>query len=574
MAETFKTLEALDACWQWTRRSSFRLRAAWLPVAVVALFLAMFHVGGIALLTQQNAMKGVVETDLESSARLAQINSRLQSVSTDVYRLITQAAAESAEGDLASDVRDVARRVDAIIVDLQDYRASEAALLQRETLDRFIGDLKDYKVAVDWIASTLEIDFKASIAFMQPYNDHAELLSRQLSSIIADTTTTAKLRADAASEALRRVVYSFAVAAGAVSILVTLFGYLSDKHQKQLSRAAQEKSRQVGMLLDNSGQGFLSFGPNLVVDDSFSRFCISMFGVAPAGRAADDLLFPDDVAARELMRSCTADAMAESDPDRKALFLSLIPSEIRMGDNIMEAEYIPIEAGIMVVLSDVTEQRTLAAQMMRERQRLEMIVAAVTDAADFFAVIDEFRNFAQCGAAVWREGDPARLYRVIHTFKGSFNQFGFHHLPARLHAVEALIQAQRVAQKEESVAIVFAIDWIGLLERDLETVAKALGPDFVARRGVVTLSPEQAARFQRLATGLLASNSLGPQERAAAVELAAVRAISLRNALREFDQMIQRIATRLEKEVAPLVVDGDDVRLDPDIFGPFLRSLG
>ncbi|MEI6987196.1 MAG: hypothetical protein WCK65_13805 [Rhodospirillaceae bacterium] len=36
-------------------------------------------------------------------------------------------------------------------------------------------------------------------------------------------------------------------------------------------------------LLDNSGQGFLSFGADLVVHNECSRACEAMLGLAPAG---------------------------------------------------------------------------------------------------------------------------------------------------------------------------------------------------------------------------------------------------------------------------------------------------
>ena len=56
-------------------------------------------------------------------------------------------------------------------------------------------------------------------------------------------------------------------------------------------------------------------------------------------------------------------------------------------------------------------------------------------------------------------------------------------------------------------------------------------------------------------------------------ELAQIRSISLRYALQDYDRLIQQAAKSLEKEVQ-LVVEGDDVKLDPEIFRPFLQNLG
>ena len=112
-------------------------------------------------------------------------------------------------------------------------------------------------------------------------------------------------------------------------------------------------------------------------------------------------------------------------------------------------------------------------------------VAAVTDGQDFFATIDEFREFARAGAAAWQNQGHAGLYRAIHTFKGSFNQFGFYHLPAALHEVEAELQALLAATggspeiEDAANSLVFATGWMALLDRDLATINETLGEDFL-----------------------------------------------------------------------------------------------
>jgi two-component system chemotaxis sensor kinase CheA len=335
--------------------------------------------------------------------------------------------------------------------------------------------------------------------------------------------------------------------------------------------AAETQTAQIARLLNNSGQGFLSFGSDLVVAGRYSRACIQMLGRAPAGLPIDELLFPDDPNARSLLRDCVADALADDTTGlARDMYLSLIPGEVRLHDKTLEVQYVPVDDGVMVVMSDVSDERVLAERVARETSRLEMIVAAVTDGTDFFAAVEEFRAFAQRGADEWRQRSPADLHRTIHTFKGTFNQFGFHRLPAALHAAETTLRNSAA----ESADVVFAEDWQALLDSDLRTIADALGDDFVARRGVVTLDPERAVRFERFAATRLRAGGLSPEERAVLAELAAIRSVSFTESLLAYDRLIARVAARLEKEMAPLVVEGDDVQVDPDRFGPFLRSLG
>ncbi len=331
------------------------------------------------------------------------------------------------------------------------------------------------------------------------------------------------------------------------------------------------KSGQVRALLDNSGQGFLAFGSGLVVGQEYSQACLTFFGQSPAGQSVDALLFPDDAQARETLRDCVESALEEEDLNRRALYLSLLPEEITVGDKVLKAEFKSLGQAIMAVLTDITEEKILAARVAREQTRLEMIVSAVTSGNDFFEAVAEFSNFAKAGPTPWQTRDKTALYRAIHTFKGTFNQLGFHHVPEELHEVESALKAmEKTDAPVEMAALVFSRDWSGLLADDLGTITSALGDDFMARRGVVTVPPDQARRFELFARGLLP----GSEAPSVLKELAEIRSVSLRQALEDYDKLIGQVANRLEKLVAPLVVAGEDIRIDPEAFGPFLRSLG
>jgi predicted ATPase/GAF domain-containing protein/signal transduction histidine kinase/tRNA A-37 threonylcarbamoyl transferase component Bud32 len=331
----------------------------------------------------------------------------------------------------------------------------------------------------------------------------------------------------------------------------------------------RSKSDQVRALLDNSGQGFLSFGADLVVQPEFSQACIRFFGGSPAGRRIDSVLIADDPYARDTVAACLTEALSETDPDRRDLYLSLLPEEVVIGGIVLKAEFRWLSGSIMVVLTDITEGKALEAQIAHERARLEMIVSAVTYGHDFFDVIDEFRAFIAAGPAAWAEGDGRELYRRVHTFKGTFNQLGFYNLAQALHGAETRVQ-QAGPDASRSAALVFDRDWNAVLDSDLVTVTDVLGDDFMRRRGVVTLSREQAKRFEQFARGLLDQAEI----RAVLNEIANIRLISLREALEEFDKLIRQVSARLNKMVAPIQVVGNDVRIDPELMGPFLRSLG
>ena len=343
-------------------------------------------------------------------------------------------------------------------------------------------------------------------------------------------------------------------------------------------KEAEQALKEVATLLDNSGQGFLFFGPDLVVHGRYSRACVPALGREPEGHAVDALLFENDAAARALMgRSVTGAcaAWATGDPIRAEVYLSLLPRNVTVGEHFLTAQYIAVDGGVMVVLSDVTERKNLSDTMERERHRMEMVLAAVTDQDDFFSAVDEFRQFIADGAAAWENLPPSELYRAVHTFKGTFNQFSFEHLPAQLHDVETELRGLDETTPSAQVSgMVFAVDWHHLMQADLAVITQALGADFVERRSVVTIAPDQAVSFERFANNHLRADDLPKDDRLVLMDLSRIRLASLKRALMDYERMARRMAERLGKEIGGFGVSGADVRIDPDRFGPFLRSLG
>ncbi len=346
-----------------------------------------------------------------------------------------------------------------------------------------------------------------------------------------------------------------------------------------LAERHRVSNEQVSRLLNNSGQGFLSFKADLRVQPVYSRACEELLGCNPSGRLIGSLLFPTDPAMRQLLEECVVNAINESDAYMVDLCLSLIPDELQIGGYTLHVQYIRVEQEIMVILSDITEARRLERQVERENRRMELIVAALTDGPDLFAAIEEFKDFVAAGTSVWHSRVPADLYRMIHTFKGTFNQFGFFDLPWALHSAETALQGSVGLAFDELVINrlvddVFSLDWIHLLDQDLATIAQVLGKDFIERRGVVTLTLTQARAYELLAKRLLTLPTHLSDEQGLLKQLACICLVSLNAELQQFDRLIQRVAHRLEKCVAPLLVEGPEIQVDPDLFGAFLRSLG
>jgi len=345
---------------------------------------------------------------------------------------------------------------------------------------------------------------------------------------------------------------------------------------------------QMASLLDNSGQGFLSFGADLLIAPQYSLACETMLGRSPAGRNAADVFFHDDLVKAELFRATIPAALSEPDDGIRESMLSLLPTDIQRDDRLLKAEYKALDNGtFMVVLTDITVERRMAAQLDSEQRRLELIVRAVSDSRNFFDSINAFREFLAEGLPSLLTGMLAphvlarELYRDIHTYKGLLNQFGFPSTPTALHALEgrmsALVLLGDTLTRQQITELVSPDLLRAPFDADLAILSDALGDDFLAHGESIILSAGQARQLEQLATRLLRGESVDAsvaEVRSLLSEIVSLRQVSFQDALMSYDGLVRQAAERLEKQVAPIVVQGGaDVWIDPEALRAFLRSL-
>gem|GEM_PF-5571159 len=352
---------------------------------------------------------------------------------------------------------------------------------------------------------------------------------------------------------------------------------------EELAKKFRLNNNELSNLLNNSGQGFFSFGADLKIFGEYSQACVELLGKVPTGQDAAQILFPYATGRpkRKLMRSCIADALQAKTPYLAAMFLKLIPVELIVNRKTLKAQYISINTGFMVVLSNISIEVELKKSAELESKRMGMILAAVTDGPEFLATIEDFVSFSKAGPEPWLTLDLSDFYRAIHTFKGSFNQLRFTHVPLALHEVEAMLQEQLFSQNllgddsaEWLVSTVFATDWMALLNRDIAIVTSALGDNYFSRGGLITLQLEHARAFEQMANELLSTKKLNLEHEPLLKELTQLRYISLHKELGDFSKLVQQVALQLDKELVPLEINGEDVHLDPDIYRQFLLTLG
>jgi two-component system chemotaxis sensor kinase CheA len=210
-----------------------------------------------------------------------------------------------------------------------------------------------------------------------------------------------------------------------------------------------------------------------------------------------------------------------------------------------------------------------------------MIVLAVTEAEAFSALVSDYRGFlsrelAELVGRFDEPGAPGELYRRLHTFKGLLAQFSFASSPHCLHEVETRLASQ-TAWSVQSARQAFAPDLLqAALERDLACVTDALGDDFAPSGRRLVLSQSRLQAMEKIARAVLAGaegRAVSPPLRLLLHTLAGMGMLDVKAALSMHSRGAAGLAARLEKQLAPITVQGDDVALPPERYGAFFRSL-
>jgi len=371
---------------------------------------------------------------------------------------------------------------------------------------------------------------------------------------------------------------------GGVAVILLVFLYWNRKLSR-LNKEIAETHQKVSLLLDNSGQGFLSFGQDLIIDPEFSQECTIIFGDGMACVSIAGLLYPDDVIGSGNFDKNIKRIMTATDEFKRDLYLGLMQKEFRLGEMVLEAEYKLIgPERMMLILTDITRQKALEDEIKVERNKLKFVVSAVRESRDFFDILDEYKSFHsnQLPGLLANGADPKaalnEIYRQVHTFKGLFSQQDFLLVPGALHDVESGLDKLKYDEDltiDSIKALLASGNCDTMLESDLDIIKEVLGDDFMRRHGEVAITQEQAEGLKTLADNLL-SKALGDMDNETKKLLDEVRNIQLtdlRELLAAYPRAAIRLAENLEKEIKSFEIEGGDVRVDPDKYAPFTKAL-
>ncbi|MDO8610908.1 MAG: chemotaxis protein CheA, partial [bacterium] len=160
--------------------------------------------------------------------------------------------------------------------------------------------------------------------------------------------------------------------------------YIFAQWNENLEEIVRQKTAAIKNILDNSGQGFLTFSDNLLIDEEYSIECEKIFGTSITGMKFSNLIYSEGEE-RDYFELMLVKILNEKKEYKKEIYLSLLPEEkiinnkyIKISYKIIDRNLTNDEAIIMVILTDITGKRSLENKNVAENKVLKMVVRAVT----------------------------------------------------------------------------------------------------------------------------------------------------------------------------------------------------
>ena len=359
-------------------------------------------------------------------------------------------------------------------------------------------------------------------------------------------------------------------------------------HIKMAKEIAEASAHARSEFLNNSGQGFLSFGQNLLINDEYSLECENIFGCKIQGESIAILLSPTDKTESDRIGTNFIKILAEKNNYIQELYLSLLKKEYFLENKFIEAEYRVIEKNkMMLILTDITRHKKIENKIYKEYKQLKFAISAIQEANYFFEILKDFEKFCNGRFQELIEAEDtnaemlSELYREVHTFKGLFAQQDFLHIPDALHQVENYLSKMRKDKTGEINKFTDLMEKCKcqeMLNKDLAIIKNILGEEFLQqkeRRGKVVIPRELAEKIKDMSHRLLKLNAgfIDEKTRSLLSETKKILHVNLKKLIIFHLNNGVKLAERLGKDIGHFAVEGDDIFVNASVYAPFTRTL-
>lgn len=330
-----------------------------------------------------------------------------------------------------------------------------------------------------------------------------------------------------------------------------------------LEERVEERTRSIQGLLDFSGEGFLSFGDDLIVRPEISRECEAIFGRSIVGERISDALYPDAEKRQDF-----ADAMdlVFSESSSPGVVFDLIDSRVYLGERTIDLSFQAIDRGtIMCQLQDITEREELREKIETENERREVILRAVTSKRYFLGIIDEADRLFQTiestvvdGMYSGNKGETERLIRDLHTFKANAAFLRMRRATNAAHELEtALIEYSVLENPEPLESIISTLR--SEFDSEVSCITDELGEHWIKDTGTIEVNSNT---LRTLYDYVLETY---PNDTRLGNALDKISRVPLSGLFKRVEDLVDQLSSSHGKKVSFRVTE-EDIAITPDMY--------
>ncbi len=230
-----------------------------------------------------------------------------------------------------------------------------------------------------------------------------------------------------------------------IGILARAINNMTAKIQQSYRQIIKSKAA-IGDLLNNTGQGFFSFGPDYLIDEEYSKACDLYFKSSISGLNALELMVPENLKEVKELTDLLFDGVGDL-----SLLEDLLPREISLHRRILSVEYRFIKAAgeelkdkMMVILTDITQERELEHQLQKDEALNELVIKIARDRDGFMQFVQDTNKLLGSMSTDLKDPsvtiDPVAVMHDLHTVKGISASYGLGTVAETTHRIEDWIQ--------------------------------------------------------------------------------------------------------------------------------------
>ncbi|PCI28546.1 MAG: hypothetical protein COB67_06090 [SAR324 cluster bacterium] len=360
--------------------------------------------------------------------------------------------------------------------------------------------------------------------------------------------------------------------------LKTLNQTVQEQNQN-LEYKVLERTTAIQDLLDNIGQGFLSFGQDYRIHKEYSKACTLFFGESIEQSDVLQLLFAEQESAVKEVLDLLFNGVGDLN-----LVGELLPKEISLNQRTLAVEYRWISSQsaqekVMIILTDVTLRRQLEAQLAEDESTNELILKVAGDREGFLQLLKEvgqlFTRIFTLLKKEPKEINVNELFRYYHTLKGGAASFALKDVAESAHAIEFELEYIRKNQKPFTPALIRQITGKtqGLqqqLQQSLDTLGGLLSKEELQGESIKTYRiPENKIKeLERVLDTAKGTLQLSNLEKA----VYNLRKQPLGTLLKKYESTAQDLAQKLEKQVE-VQLKGLEIEVDHEPLESLFSTL-